>query len=95
MFSSCFESNGCEVETVEGVSKEKAHPVQEAFMDDGAVRWFAFQGMIMSSKALLDENPKPSKKKSGSHIRQYLSLLQDMSRSKKLLRRLHRRLKKR
>ncbi len=53
---------GAEVETVEGVAKEKAHPVQEAFMDLGAVQCgFCIPGMIMSSKALLDENPKPSK----------------------------------
>ncbi|MGI6406341.1 MAG: (2Fe-2S)-binding protein [Syntrophaceticus sp.] len=53
---------GADVETIEGVGKENAHPVQEAFMDLGSVQCgFCIPGMIMSSKALLDENPKPNK----------------------------------
>jgi carbon-monoxide dehydrogenase small subunit len=53
---------GADVETIEGVGKENAHPVQEAFMDLGSVQCgFCIPGMIMSSKALLDENPKPCK----------------------------------
>ena len=53
---------GANVETVEGVANGKAHPLQETFMDLGAVQCgFCTPGMVMSSKALLDENPKPTK----------------------------------
>jgi len=53
-----------EVETIEGIgSPERLHPLQEAFMDLGAIQCgFCTPGMIMSSKALLDKNPKPGKK---------------------------------
>lgn len=52
-----------DVETIEGLAdKEKTHPVQDAFMDLGAIQCgFCTPGMIMSSKALLDKNPKPDK----------------------------------
>jgi aerobic carbon-monoxide dehydrogenase small subunit len=37
------------------------HPVQEAFLDEGAVQCgFCTPGMILSAKALLDRNPDPS-----------------------------------
>lgn len=51
-----------EIETIEGVANGTAHPLQETFMDLGAVQCgFCTPGMIMSSKALLDENPQPTK----------------------------------
>ncbi len=53
-----------EVETIEGIgSPERLHPLQETFMDLGAIQCgFCTPGMIMSSKALLDKNPNPGKK---------------------------------
>jgi carbon-monoxide dehydrogenase small subunit len=37
------------------------HPLQEAFLDEGAVQCgFCTPGMILSAKALLDKNPNPS-----------------------------------
>ena len=37
------------------------HPLQEAFLDEGAVQCgFCTPGMILSAKALLDRNPDPS-----------------------------------
>lgn len=55
--------DGKEVLTVEGLAyEEKLHPLQEAFVEEGAVQCgFCTSGMLMSSKALLDENPNPSK----------------------------------
>lgn len=52
-----------DVETIEGIgSPEKFHPVQETFMDMGAIQCgFCTPGMIMSAKALLDKNKKPSR----------------------------------
>jgi aerobic-type carbon monoxide dehydrogenase small subunit (CoxS/CutS family) len=58
-----LQADGGEVLTVEGLaSGSELHPLQEAFLDHGAFQCgFCTAGMLMSSKALLDENPKPSK----------------------------------
>ncbi|KPJ65032.1 hypothetical protein AMJ44_11320 [candidate division WOR-1 bacterium DG_54_3] len=51
-----------EVLTIEGLRNGDAlHPLQKAFLDHGAVQCgFCTPGMILSAKALLDENPNPS-----------------------------------
>jgi carbon-monoxide dehydrogenase small subunit len=51
------------VTTIEGMvgSSGKLHPIQQAFVEQGAVQCgFCTPGMIMSSRALLDENPNPT-----------------------------------
>ncbi|WP_206811866.1 (2Fe-2S)-binding protein [Paradesulfitobacterium ferrireducens] len=55
-------ADGGIVETVEGLgSRSKLHPVQEAFLDHHALQCgFCTPGMLMSAKALLDENSNPS-----------------------------------
>lgn len=55
---------GATVETIEGISTpEKFHPVQETFMDLGAIQCgFCTPGMIMSAKALLDKTTSPTSK---------------------------------
>ncbi len=52
---------GAVVQTIEGISsREKLHPLQESFMDEGAIQCgFCTPGMIMSAKALLDSTPHP------------------------------------
>ena len=51
-----------EITTIEGLSDgKKLHKLQEAFVKKGAIQCgFCTPGMILSSKALLDENPNPS-----------------------------------
>jgi len=58
------EVNGAAITTIEGLAKDgKLHPLQEAFMEKGAVQCgFCTSGMIMTAKALLDRNEKPTKK---------------------------------
>jgi carbon-monoxide dehydrogenase small subunit len=58
-----LQADGGEVLTVEGLaSGTQLHPLQEAFLDHGAFQCgFCAPGMLMSAKALLDENPKPTK----------------------------------
>ena len=49
--------------TVEGVAKgTEQHPVQRAFMECGALQCgICTPGMLMTSIAILDENPSPSR----------------------------------
>lgn len=56
------EANGKTVQTIEGLAGKNSslHPLQEAFVENGGIQCgFCTPGMIMSSKALLDENPDP------------------------------------
>jgi carbon-monoxide dehydrogenase small subunit len=55
---------GREVVTVEGLAQDgKLHPLQEAFLDHDAVHCgFCTPGMLLSAKALLDWNPRPTEK---------------------------------
>jgi nicotinate dehydrogenase subunit A len=50
------------VTTLEGLgSVKKMHKIQQAFLDEQAVQCgYCINGMIMSTKALLDKNPKPT-----------------------------------
>jgi len=62
--------DGKSVETIEGLSEGmELHPIQQAYLDEGAVQCgFCTPGFIMTTKALLDENPDPSE----AEIRNYL-----------------------
>ncbi|MCD6238341.1 MAG: (2Fe-2S)-binding protein [Thermotogae bacterium] len=56
------ELDGAEVWTIEGLAKDgKLDPVQEAFVETGAIQCgFCTPGMVMSAKALLMKNPRPT-----------------------------------
>jgi carbon-monoxide dehydrogenase small subunit len=58
------QANGREVLTIEGLAENgKLHPIQQAFVKTGAVQCgFCTPGMILSAKALLDENPRPTER---------------------------------
>lgn len=57
-----LDARGKEIWTIEGLSRVgDLHPLQRAFVELGAIQCgFCTPGMIMASKALLDENPQPS-----------------------------------
>lgn len=66
--SSCtllaYETRERNVVTIEGIAKSDGtlHPVQQAFIDEFAFQCgFCTPGMILAAKALLDENPRPSR----------------------------------
>jgi len=52
---------GKEITTIEGLKEgEKLHPLQASFIEHGAIQCgMCTPGMILSAKALLDENPDP------------------------------------
>lgn len=57
-------AEGAKVLTIEGLASPdgKLHPLQEAFITEGAVQCgFCTPGMILSAKALLDSNPRPGR----------------------------------
>jgi carbon-monoxide dehydrogenase small subunit len=62
---------GAEVVTIEGLSRHgELHPVQRAFVDEGAVQCgFCTPGMVLTAKALLDRNPDPDERA----IREWIS----------------------
>jgi aerobic carbon-monoxide dehydrogenase small subunit len=65
------DADGCEVLTIEGLGGKNAlHPLQEAFMEFGALQCgYCTSGFILTAKALLDDNPKPSE----HQIKDYLA----------------------
>lgn len=57
-------TQGAVIETIEGIGAPGSyHPLQQCFIDHGAIQCgYCTPGMIMSAKALLDKNPRPTKK---------------------------------
>jgi len=66
-----LQANGKHVLTIEGMQTDEGlHPIQQAFVDDGAIQCgFCSPGMILTAKSLLDQNPKPNE----SEIRMAIS----------------------
>jgi carbon-monoxide dehydrogenase small subunit len=64
------QADGSKVTTIEGLAKNgELHPVQKAFVEEGAIQCgFCSPGMILKAKALLDNNPSPSRQE----IRQWM-----------------------
>jgi len=56
------QAEGKDILTIEGLRRGRGiHPIQESFVDVGAVQCgYCTPGMILSTKALLDVNPDPT-----------------------------------
>jgi len=56
------EIEGCELETIEGMApQDSLHPLQQAFLEEAALQCgICTPGFLMSSKALLAQNPNPN-----------------------------------
>lgn len=65
------DANGKEITTIESLSQiGKLHPIQEEFIARGAIQCgFCTPGMILSAKALLDQNPNPTE----VEVKKYIS----------------------
>ena len=66
-----LEVEGRKVSTIEGLTDPQGnlHPIQKAFIEYGAIQCgFCTPGMVLSAKALLDENPKPSEEENRDGI---------------------------
>ncbi len=66
-----LQAEGRKILTIEGMAQDGVlHPLQNAFVEKWAIQCgYCTPGMILTSKALLDENPKPSE----DDIRMYLT----------------------
>ncbi len=58
-----LQAAGHKITTVEGVAEgDKLHPIQQAMIDHGAIECgYCTPGMVMSARALLAENPSPTR----------------------------------
>ena len=56
------EASGAKIETIEGVAdKDQLHVIQEKFLEHAALqRGICTPGLIVSTKALLEQNPNPT-----------------------------------
>ena len=65
------EADGCELLTVEGLAVgDHLDPLQEAFIEHGAVQCgFCTSGMLMAAKALLAEEPAPTRERVVQYLR--------------------------
>lgn len=59
-----------DITTVEALGQEKLHPIQQAFVDHTAFQCsYCTPGFILTTKALLEENPRPTPEE----VKEYLA----------------------
>jgi carbon-monoxide dehydrogenase small subunit len=75
------EAQGKDITTVEGLAEgTRLHPLQESFLKHNAVQCgYCTPGMLLSAKALLDENPKPGEEDAKTAIAGNLCRCSDYS----------------
>ncbi len=86
-------ADGSEVTTVEGLGNGGLHPVQQGFTEKHGLQCgFCTPGMMMTSKALLEENPEPTEEEirwgiSGNLCRctGYLNIVRAVQRASELM----------
>lgn len=86
-------ADGAEVTTVEGLGNGELHPVQQGFTEKHGLQCgFCTPGMMLTSKALLEENPDPSEEEirwgiSGNLCRctGYLNIVRAVQRASELM----------
>ena len=61
ILAACME--GCSITTIEGIMQnEELHPIQQAYIKHNAMQCgFCTPGLVLSTKALLDKNPNPTR----------------------------------
>ena len=63
------EIEGSAVTTIEGLSTDRLTPLQESFLDHGAVQCgFCIPGMVVAATALLGANPRPTREQVGDGL---------------------------
>jgi aerobic carbon-monoxide dehydrogenase small subunit len=61
---------GKDITTVEALGQDKLHPIQQAFVDNTAFQCsYCTPGFILTTKAFLEENPKPTP----DEVKEYLA----------------------
>jgi len=63
------QADGREILTIEGLADPEPHPLQEAFVQKGAIQCgYCTPGVILTAKALLDATPNPGEEEIKSAI---------------------------
>lgn len=63
------ETEGSAVTTIEGLGTDRLTPLQESFLDHGAVQCgFCIPGMVVAATALLEANPRPTREQVGDGL---------------------------
>lgn len=68
----CKDALGMQIITIEGISPSDGtlHPIQQAFVDAGAIQCgFCTPGMVLSAYALLMQNPHPNREQARAAIK--------------------------
>lgn len=64
-----YQVNNTSIETIENVASEQLHPLQVAFLEEGALQCgYCTPGMIISLKSLLDKKRNPTEEEVKDHL---------------------------